>query len=245
MIKFQLILKNILKYVIISGGSLFCIQSVFADTINNNTDNEFQMYIQPLTQEVKDKFIKNGYWNSNCPVTLDKLYSVKMTYWGMDNKVHWGEIIVHKDVTLEVAGIFKELFKVKFHINKMSPYQDYPKGEYAINNDTVGFYCSYAQDKKSEYSSHAYGLAIDINPLLNPFLDPQLGWWPKGSQIYAKRQANIVGQIDINQEIFKIFTQYGWVWGGLNKNIDYMHFSKALDNGYYASKLIYSPSFGK
>jgi hypothetical protein len=209
--------------------------------------SDFSVSIEPLSETYKTEFIKNKYWNEDCPVKLTDLSDLKMTYWGGDDQPHQGELIIHKQLALEVVNIFKELFEIKFPIYEMKPYQLYPRGEYAQHNDTVGYYCSVAQDKITEYSSHAYGTAIDINPLINPFLDSKEGWWPKGSDRFANRSQNIKGMIHLEDTIFQIFTKYGWTWGGLQKgsvqqkNIDYMHFSKGMESGYVVTSLIYLP----
>lgn len=64
--------------------------------------------------------------------------------------------------------IFRELYEIRFPIAEMKPYEAYEVGEYAAHNDTVGFYCRPTQDKPTVFSIHSYGLAVDINPLINP-----------------------------------------------------------------------------
>jgi hypothetical protein len=96
-------------------------------------------------------------------------------------------------------------------------------GEYAASNDTVGFYCRPAQDNPDVFSWHAYGLAIDINPLTNPYHDPK-GWWPAGAD--GNRDRPAPGLLNAGSEAIRIFMQQGWQWGGMEDPPDYMHFGK-------------------
>ena len=81
---------------------------------------------------------------------------------------------------------------------------------------------SYKDDPKV-FSSHAYGISVDINPMTNPYHDPR-GWWPAGSD--GERDRSASGLITAESEAVKIFMRRGWIWGGLLNPPDYMHFGK-------------------
>jgi hypothetical protein len=208
-------------------------------------ENNFSSSIESLSAAYQNQFIKEKFWNEDCPVKLSELSNVKVTYWGIDEKLHQGEIIIHKQLANEVVNIFHELFLIKFPIYEMKPYQFYKRAEYAERNDTVGFYCSPAQDSESVYSTHAYAIAIDINPFVNPYYDSKQGWWPKGSDKYSDRTKNVKGIIRVNEKVFNIFTKYGWTWGGVKKETDYMHFSKGMSGNYIITGLKYVPDSEK
>lgn len=187
---------------------------------------EYTCSISPLSEATKREMLGRA-WNEDCPVPLEDLALLELKYWGIDGTVHSGEIVVHKLLAKEVADIFRELFALRFPMDKVRTYENYSVGKYAIHNATVGFYCRKAQDAPTEWSSHAYGLALDINPLINPFLDPEEGWWPKGSEQYSERDGQ-KGKIVLQSEVFNVFAKYGWRWGGLDHNPDYMHFQKGI-----------------
>ena len=120
---------------------------------------------------------------------------------------------------------------------------------YAEKNDTVGFYCQPAQDDPGEWSSHAYGYAIDLDPLLNPFHDPKEGWWPPVAAKNAARDG-VAGKVAPGSVPFAIFAAHGWAWGGFYAgDEDYMHFFKVTggseapppERPYAASRLEYRP----
>ena len=182
----------------------------------------FKASIDALTADQRAKM--NGRsWHDACPVPLDDLVSLHMNYVGFDGAVHEGALVIHRRLANDVIAIFGELFAAKFPIERMQPYEDFPVGEYADHNDTVGFYCRPAQDDPKSFSSHAYGIAIDVNSMTNPYHDPK-GWWPAGSD--GDRDRAAPGLIVAGSDAVKIFMRHGWMWGGLFNPPDYMHFYK-------------------
>ena len=182
----------------------------------------FQASIEVLTPDQREKMSGRS-WHEGCPVPLDDLVSIRIDYVGFDDAVHDGVLVVHRKLAKETVEIFGELFAAGFKIERMQPYEDFPVGEYAASNDTVGFYCRPAQDDPKDFSSHAYGISVDINPLTNPYRDPK-GWWPAGSN--GERNRSAPGLLTADSEAVRIFMRRGWIWGGLLDPPDYMHFGK-------------------
>jgi D-alanyl-D-alanine carboxypeptidase len=186
--------------------------------------------VSPLAAQMRTAMTGKS-WRTGCPVPLDDLAAVQVTYFGFDGLAHEGTLVVHKRLASEVASIFEELYAIRFPINKVSAWDDYGPDVYAEQNITVGFYCEKADDAPGEWSSHAYGFAIDINPLLNPFLDLKHSWWPRAAAKSAPRDG-ARGKISTDTEAFRIFTRHGWAWGGFDPGVpDYMHFGKATVGG--------------
>lgn len=182
----------------------------------------FKASVEPLTPAQRDKM--NGRsWHEGCPVPLDDLSSIHLNYVGFDGAVHDGVLVIHRKLASETVELFRELFATRFPIERMQPYEDFPIGEYGASNDTVGFYCRPAQDDPKIFSSHAYGISVDINPMTNPYHDPR-GWWPLGSN--GDRNRSAPGLIAAESEAVKIFMRHGWIWDGLLDPPDYMHFGK-------------------
>lgn len=187
-------------------------------------------------------------WKPGCPVALDDLVVVHVAYIGFDNKPKQGKLVVNKRIGDDTAKVFQELYAIRFPINKVAPWEDYGPGVYAEQNITVGFYCEKADDAPTEWSSHAYGMAVDINPLLNPFLDLHQAWWPKAAAQSAVRDGT-PGKVSTRSEVFAIFTRHGWAWGGFDAGVpDYMHFMKPtvgdgakMDRPYIVTGLQYIP----
>jgi hypothetical protein len=207
----------------------------------------FQASIEPLSAAEQARMTGRS-WKEGCPVPLGDLVAIRLDYVGFDHAVHDGVLVVHRRLAKEVVEVFHALFDAGCQIERMQPYEDFPIGEYAAHNDTVGFYCRPAQDDPNTFSWHAYGVAIDLNPRTNPYHDPR-GWWPKGSD--GERERSAPGLISARSTAVQIFMAHGWAWGGLeNSAPDYMHFGKVtignggnpLERQVWAERLEYAPN---
>ncbi|NUT40206.1 MAG: M15 family metallopeptidase, partial [Thermoactinospora sp.] len=108
-------------------------------------------------------------WRPGCPVPLSGLRLITLTYWGFDDKAHTGELIVNKSVTDDIVTVFKQLYGWKWPIKRMELVDVFKGDDFdSIDaNNTSAFNCR-AATGSSNWSKHAYGLAIDINPRENP-----------------------------------------------------------------------------
>lgn len=201
--------------------------------------------VTPLSETMRADMIGKS-WRPGCPVSLDDLRAVHVSYLGFDGLTHTGIIVAHKRFAQEVANIFADLYAARFPIHKVAPWVH---DVYAERDLTVGFYCEKADDAPTEWSSHAYGIAVDINPFENPFLNRKHEWWPKSAAQYGPRD-NVRGKVTLSSAAFKIFSRYGWYWGGLYAGeSDYMHFNKVivgesrnpLERPYVVNSLQYAP----
>jgi hypothetical protein len=134
-----------------------------------------------------------------------------------------GLIEVHKLVSDEVLEIFTEIKKSGFKIEKIKTIDNYNYSdeESVIDNNTSAFNFRFVSGS-TKLSDHAIGLAIDINPKLNPWLHPS------ALNIF-KYDTSVEGTITPDGDVVKIFKKFGWSWGGDWKNPDYQHFFKGGD----------------
>jgi hypothetical protein len=206
--------------------------------------------ISPLSEAAKTAMTGKA-WNPGCPVRLEDLVAVTVKYVGFDGATHDGIIVIHKRFADDVSAIFKELYAIKFPIHTVSTYENYEVGKSGYSDATVGFYCRKAQDAPTEWSGHAYGAAVDINPLENPFLDAKDGWWPEGTAAMAPRDGG-KGKASPSTEALRIFASHGWAWGGFYiGEPDYMHFYKLtvgagnpLERHYVVNRMDFLPEGG-
>lgn len=132
-----------------------------------------------------------------------------------------GVLIVHKNVSETVRKIFREMADSGFVIEKIEPMSKYDwSDEKSMNaNNTSAFNYRLVSGTRS-ISKHANGLAIDINPLWNPFVSGK-HVSPKGA-VYDKKRP---GTIHKGSPVYKIFKKHGWKWGGeWIPYQDYQHF---------------------
>jgi len=165
-------------------------------------------------------------WHHGCPVGLDQLRLLKLSFHGFDGEVQTGELIVNADVADDVVAVFEQLFDAGFPIAQMKLVDVYGGDDVAsmTANNTSGFNCRYV-DGTSTWSQHAYGLAVDINPLLNPWIHGSTVD-PMGAEPYVDRSQNVQGMIHGGDVVVQAFSSIGWTWGGTwVHSKDYMHFS--------------------
>lgn len=191
---------------------------------------QFQGSLGPVPKKIAQKMKKYS-WREGCPVSLDDLSYLKLAHWGLDGKVHIGELIVHRNVALEIFSIFEKIFQEKFPIERMELVDEY-KGSDDLSmaaNNTSAFNCRSVTGKPGVFSKHSFGRAIDINTRINPYVKGDLVE-PKSGRAFLDRSAPKPGMIFENGAVVKSFTEHGWEWGGNWTSLkDYQHFEKKID----------------
>jgi hypothetical protein len=171
-------------------------------------------------------------WRPGCPVPLRDLRVLTLRYWGFDGDVHEGPMVVNADVAEDVVRVFRRLFEGRFPIQRLHLAVRYHPGQDDPNdrrNYTAGFNCRpvvTARGPLSIWSQHAYGLAVDVNPIQNPYVasDGYIRSIP--ARAYRDRSLDLPGMIHPGDMVVRAFAAIGWTWGGSwNAEKDYMHFS--------------------
>lgn len=155
---------------------------------------------------------------------LDQITLLNVEYLGFDSLIHRGQIIVNKSVEKEVVEIFKELLIEKFPIQKVIPINHYNwDDDLSMQDNNTSSFNYRTISNSNRLSTHALGLAIDINPKINPYFSKS-GVKSPSNGSYNKDQ---LGTITDTTKCFQIFKKYGWKWGGKwSHTKDFQHFSK-------------------
>jgi hypothetical protein len=171
-------------------------------------------------------------WQPGCPVALRGLRLLMLRYWGFDGQVHQGPMVVNQAVAGQVVSVFRRLFQARFPIQQLHlavqyrPDQDDPND---TRNYTDGFNCRpvvTARGPLFRWSQHAYGLAVDINPIQNPYVASDGYVRNNHARPYRDRSLRRPGMIHSGDAVVRAFAAVGWGWGGSWKGAkDYMHFS--------------------
>ena len=182
----------------------------------------FEGTISPLAGDA----LNRSTWNPQCPVGVDELSYLSMSFWGFDGAPHQGEMIVHASVAEDVVGVFEKLYDAQFPIEEMriATTSDLAADPTGDGNMTTSFVCREVTGGTA-FSQHAFGLAIDINPFHNPYIkgDRIL---PELAGVYADRNDQRKGMIVEGDAAIAAFDAIGWGWGGRwNSLKDYQHFS--------------------
>ena len=165
-------------------------------------------------------------WHAGCPVALSDLRAVSASYLGFDGSVHVGMMIVHRDVASQVVVVLRKLFAARFPIRRMEPVDAFRGSDYrSIEADNTSAFNCRPVAGTSRWSEHAYGQAIDLNPLENPYVSGGTTSHP-GSRRYLDRSRRLKGMVHAGDTVVRAFASVGWGWGGSWVGTkDYQHFS--------------------
>ncbi|MBA3239563.1 MAG: M15 family metallopeptidase [Parachlamydiaceae bacterium] len=198
--------------------------------------------IQPLPIALKTRMIEVETWKPSCPVEIDRLRLVQFTHYDFSGHQQQGQMVVLEAVAERVLNIFKALHHYQFPIAQAKTMEEYlgqDKPSMAANNSSAFNYRPVAG--KTFLSVHSYGVAIDINPIQNPCLEPKtiidseevlIPVQPAEGQGYLNRTNVRAGMVEQVLEpirglrVVELFKQNGfYVWGGKwNDPVDWQHF---------------------
>ena len=157
---------------------------------------------------------------------------IEVLYYSFDGKIHRGQLLIEKRLIGDIQKVFQVALESKFPINSVIPISHkrfYNNGKYnqdnqsMLANNTSAFnYRTVTGGKK--LSMHAYGYAVDINPLQNPYIKGPVVL-PYGATYDLRKP----GTLNRNSAVVKTFIRLGWSWGGEWESLkDYQHFEKVL-----------------
>jgi hypothetical protein len=192
----------------------------------------FHASSQPLPAPLRAELTGRS-WHPGCPVGLSQLRLLTVRHWGFDNRIHRGQLIVNGDAARPLAGVFRRLFALRFPIRDMRLTNAYGPGASgpAGADESSAFDCRFAVPSPcpgasgtGHWSQHAYGLAIDLNPVENPYTGCGRTR-DRASVSYLDRSRLRRGMV--TPAVVQAFASIGWGWGGSwsGSDKDYMHFS--------------------
>ncbi|HEX7096414.1 MAG TPA: M15 family metallopeptidase [Acidimicrobiales bacterium] len=165
-------------------------------------------------------------WRPGCPVPLEDLRLVTLSHWNDAGAVVRGELVVHADAADAIVAAFRRLYELRFPITRMELVDVYGGDDQASMraNNTSAFNCRTVAGT-DRWSEHAYGRAVDVNPLVNPWVRNNAVDPPEGRP-YADRRTRVPGGFYAGDPAVQAFLDVGWHWGGSWSGIkDYQHFS--------------------
>jgi hypothetical protein len=156
----------------------------------------------PIDAELRKRMTGKS-WHEGCPVGIGKLRLLELPYWGFDGESHRGRLVVHRRVAND--------------------------DHRSMNADnTSAFNCRFIAGQPGVWSQHAYGRAIDINPVENPYVSPGGSVSPPKGAPFADRSQDAKGMIHGGDLVVQTFADRGWGWGGnWSPEKDYQHFSSS------------------
>jgi hypothetical protein len=194
------------------------------DVLPPPASGAYESTIEPIGDAVRTRM--GGTWQEGCPVAIEDLRYVTLSFHGFDGELHTGELVVHADVAGDVTEVFRQLFDAGFPMEEMRLVTDAdlaapPTGD---GNNTAAFVCRTVRGGSS-FSAHASGLAIDLNPFMNPYTRDDLVL-PELASAYVDRGNVRPGMVLDGDAVVRAFDSVGWDWGGRwDDPVDRMHFT--------------------
>jgi hypothetical protein len=165
-------------------------------------------------------------WHRGCPVPLRELRVVHMTIWGFDRDAHRGELVVHRRWATDLTLVFRRIYRARFAIRRMRPVDRYDADDRRSMraDNTSAFNCRFIAGT-TRWSRHAYGGALDLNPVENPYVSGDHVSPPAGRR-FVDRSLHRRGMVHRGDVVWRAFERIGWGWGGSWSGAkDYQHFS--------------------
>lgn len=185
-----------------------------------------------LDEALQERILGKSY-KPNDHITFDDLRYIRIRYYGFDGQVKDGELIVNRRIAEDTLDIFYELYRNRYPLQEVSLIDKYDgddRRSMAANNTSCFNYREIEGSDK--LSNHAYGLAIDINPLINPCVRNGRAD-PEEASDYVQRdpekcRGTYKGyMIQKGDYIYRLFQKHGFRWGGDWSSLkDYQHFEK-------------------
>jgi hypothetical protein len=190
----------------------------------------FQGTIRPIRGALRAKVVGRS-WRPGCPVPLRDLRALEVTYWNFEGEVRTGPLVVHRKVAEDILWVFRRLFRARFPIKhlvlppKWRPPRPADYWDRRPTSPSAAHNCRPATGS-TLWSEHAYGLAIDINPLQNPYVRSDGSTLRHIARPFRDRSLRRKGMIHDGGVVVRSFAAIGWEWGGHWHTLkDYMHFS--------------------
>lgn len=173
-------------------------------------------------------------YKENCPVPLEELRYVTVLHYTPEGEVKKGELVCNKAIANDLVEIFQVLYDNKYPIERMQLIDDFDADdETSMWANNTSSFCYRTIAGSNKISKHGLGLAIDINPLYNPYVKKRDNGTnfiqPSIAEPYVDRNADFPMKIDKNDLCYKEFVKHGFEWGGDWTSLkDYQHFEKDI-----------------
>ena len=197
----------------------------------------FASTVEPLSDEIRRRMTGSS-MRPGCPVGFDELRHVVVSRWTFEGTPSFGELVVHRDVAEDIVAVFRRLYELHYPVRRMQLVDDFGAAESASDgasdfrsieaDNTSAFNCRTRTGSSDSFSEHSYGLAIDVNPIENPYVTERGTTAHAASRPYLDRSSPAPGVILAGDAVVEAFAEIGWSWGGTWSGArDYQHFSRS------------------
>lgn len=187
--------------------------------------------VEPISDEIFGR-MKGKSFKDNCTIPLKELRYLKVLHYDAKGRIRLGEMVCHESVSEDLLQIFRKLYEARYPIEKMVLVDEYGASDDLSmrDNNSSAFNFRFIVGSSSVLSAHSRGVAIDINPLYNPYVKVRNGRRivePATAEKYVDREVKYDYKIVEGDLLCRLMKEYGFEWGGDWKSLkDYQHFEK-------------------
>ena len=188
-------------------------------------------YAEPLSDEVFARMQGKSY-PKGCTIPRSALRYLRVLHYDGDGERRVGELVCNQAIANSLLVIFRQLYEQRYPIERMVLIDEYgADDERSMRANNTTCFCYRTVAKSTKLSKHAQGLAIDINPLYNPYYrklaDGTERIQPANARPYLNRKSTFPYKIVPADPCYRLFLQHGFRWGGSWRTMkDYQHFEK-------------------
>lgn len=167
-------------------------------------------------------------YGKGCPVSVDELVLLNFLFLDFEGFVKEGNMVINERILEPLTAVLKDAYLMEFPLHSAIPldHPDFQGDDYAsmeANNSSC--FNHRPIDGTERLSEHSYGLAVDINPMMNPYLALDSNWYPRSGHAYIHRFDVSRGMLCVDHPLVESFKEHGFSWGGEWERPDYHHFS--------------------
>ena len=177
-------------------------------------------------------FMQGRSYKEDCLIPRSDLRYLIILHRNMEGQAVVGELVVNKEISADILDIMRELYELNYPIEQVR-LVDYYEGDDELSmaaNNSSAFNWRPLTGSTTKISRHAMGMAIDINPLYNPYYKFHRGVEtikPEEGEPYVDRMWEFPYMIDKDDICYDLFMERGFKWGGDWRSLkDYQHFEK-------------------
>ena len=207
-------------------------QTVTAATIAGWGGEDSCFAVLPIDNAMAARMVEGGsYPAEGALIGIDELRCLRVLHVNAGRDTLCGEMVCNKAITADLLEIFRELFHQSYAIERMVPIDEYgADDEQSMRANNSSSFCYRVIAGSTKLSKHASGMAVDLNPLYNPYVKTSNGKTviqPATAGPYVDRKAGFPYKIDEDDAAYKLFVAHGFTWGGAWTSLkDYQHFEK-------------------
>ena len=236
---FRYFTKDVVSYVDENHITDILFANNITNTCVNYTYSRYRKFLNPvdpglsafsadtIPEAVKLRMTGRSYSEEDAGISLSDLRYLKLLYYDFGGRVRRGEMVCNKAIADDLLYIFKELYKAKYPIASIRLIDDFD-GDDQRSMEANNTSCFNYRTKTSgtSLSAHARGMAVDVNPLQNPYVKGEIVE-PEAAREYADRTVDFPHKITDDDLCCKLFRSRGFQWGGAWNSVkDYQHFEK-------------------